>query len=196
MTRAEFMGRLRRGLAGMPPAAQLEILADYEAHFTDGVAEGRAETEVAAALGDPGRLARELRLEAGLKRWEEERNPSAAAGVVMALVGLGALDILILLPLLTGVVSAIAGLYVAAIAVFISGGGILVAGPFFGPPGGPLFPILLGLGLMGASVTGAALLTIVTIWLVNGLVWFGRLHYRLIKPAIQPEPSQSERGLP
>ena len=117
----------------------------------------------------------------------------------MALVGLGAIDILILLPLLTGVVSAIAGLYVAAIAVFISGGGILVAGPFFDPPGGPLFAVLLGLGLMGASVVGAALLTIVTIWLVNGLVWFGRLHYRLLKPAIQPDSNYSanysERGL-
>ena len=48
---------------------------------------------------------------------------------------------------------------------------------------------------MGASVVGAALLTIVTIWLVNGLVWFGRLHYRLLKPAIQPDSNYSERGL-
>ncbi|MFN3815734.1 DUF1700 domain-containing protein [Brevundimonas sp.] len=195
MTRADFMLRLRRGLAGLPLSTQEEILADYETHFADGATEGRSEAEVAAALGDPGRLARELRLEVGLKRWEEERNPSSAAGAVMALIGLGAIDILILLPLLTGVVSAIAGLYVAVIAVFISGGGILVAGPFFDPPGGPLFAVLLGLGLMGASVFGAALLTIVTIWLVNGLVWFGRLHYRLIKPAIQPESTYSERGL-
>jgi uncharacterized membrane protein len=195
MTRADFMLRLRRGLAGLPLSTQEEILADYDTHFTDGAADGRSEAEVAAALGDPGRLARELRLEAGLKRWEEQRNPASAAGAVMALVGLGAVDILILLPLLTGVVSAIAGLYVAVIAVFISGGGILVAGPFFDPPGGPLFAVLIGLGLMGASVFGAALLTIVTIWLVNGLVWFGRLHYRLIKPAIQPETTYSERGL-
>ncbi|MEH6664999.1 MAG: DUF1700 domain-containing protein [Brevundimonas sp.] len=195
MTRADFMLRLRRGLAGLPLSTQEEILADYETHFTDGAADGRSEAEVAAALGDPRRLARELRLEAGLKRWEEERNPSSAAGAVMALIGLGAVDILILLPLLTGVVSAIAGLYVAVIAVFISGGGVLVAGPFFDPPGGPLFAVLLGLGLMGAAVFGAALLTIITVWLVNGLVWFGRLHYRLIKPAIQPETSYSERGL-
>ena len=36
MTRAEFMGRLRRGLAGLPLAAQEEILADYDTHFADG----------------------------------------------------------------------------------------------------------------------------------------------------------------
>ena len=185
MTRAEFMQRLRRGLDGLPAAAQAEILNDYETHFTDGLAEGRSEAEVAAALGDPGRLARELRLEAGLKRWEEERNPASAAGAVMALVGLGALDILILLPLLTAVVSALAGLFVGAIGVFIGGGAVLAAGPFFDPPGGIAFAILLGLGLMGGAVAAAAVLTILTIWLVNGLVWFGRLHYRLLKPAIQ-----------
>ena len=185
MTRADFMQRLRRGLAGLPPAVQAEILTDYETHFADGAAEGRAEAEVAAALGDPGRLARELRLEAGLKRWEEERNPASAAGAVMALVGLGAVDILILLPLLTAVVSTLAGLFLGAIGVFIGGGAVLAAGPFFDPPGGIVFAILLGLGLMGGAVAAAAILTILTIWLVNGLVWFGRLHYRLLKPAIQ-----------
>ncbi|OYW97171.1 MAG: hypothetical protein B7Z12_22070, partial [Caulobacter vibrioides] len=32
---------------------------------------GRTEAEAAAALGDPDRLARELRADAGLRRWEE-----------------------------------------------------------------------------------------------------------------------------
>lgn len=185
MTRDDFLVRLRRGLAGLPAAAIAEIMADYESHFADAAAEGRSEAETAAALGDPGRLARELRLEAGLKRWEEERNPSAAAGAVLALAGLGAIDILILLPLLTAVVSLIAGLYVGAVGVFIGGGAVLAAGPFFDPPGGIAFAILLGLGLMGGAVAAGAILTIFTIWLVNALVWFGRLHYRLLKPAIQ-----------
>ena len=33
----------------------------------------------------------------------------------------------------------------------------------------------------------AALLTVLTIWLVNGVVWFARLHYRLLKPALEPQ---------
>ena len=40
MTRAEFMGRLRRGLVGMPAAAAADIAADYEIHFEDGLAAG------------------------------------------------------------------------------------------------------------------------------------------------------------
>jgi len=56
-----------------------------------------------------------------------------------------------------------------------------------GPPGGPLTAILAGIGLMAAATSLAAVTTIVTILLVNLLVWYGRLHYRLLKPAIEPQ---------
>ena len=145
---------------------------------------------MAAALGDPGRLAREVRMEAGLKRWEEEKNPSAAAAAVFAVLGLGAIDILILLPLLMGVLSALFGVLVAVVALFFAGGVVFAAGPFAEPPGGPMTAILAGIGLMAIATSAGALLTIFTIWLVNGLVWYGRLHYRLLKPAIQPQTGE------
>ncbi len=40
--------------------------------------------------------------------------------------------------------------------------------------------------MAGATAAGT-LLAITAIWLVNGLVWFARLHYRLLKPAIEPQ---------
>ena len=188
MTRAEFMGRLRRGLVGMPTAAAADIASDYEIHFEDGLAAGRTEAEVAAALGDPDRLARELRAEAGAQRWHQEKNPSAAAGAIFAVLGLGAIDILILLPILMSVAMTLFGMFMAAIGVFIGGGAIMVAGPFAGFPGGPFAAILMGLGLMAGGVFIGALCAIFTIWLVNGVVWFARLHYRLLKPALDPQP--------
>jgi len=188
MTRAEFMGRLRRGLVGMPTAAAAEIAADYEIHFEDGVAAGRSEAEVATALGDPDRLARELRAEAGAQRWHQEQNPSAAAGAIFAVLGLGAIDILILLPILMSVVGVLFGFFMAAIGLFIGGGAVMIAGPLAGLPGGVAAAILAGLGLMAAATAVAALTAILTIWLVNGVVWFARLHYRLLKPALEPQP--------
>jgi uncharacterized membrane protein len=171
----------------MPPHAQADILADYETHFSDAAAAGRSEADVAAALGDPARLARELRAEAGLKRWEEDRNPSGAAAAVFALLGLGALDILILLPILMGVGGTIFGFGVAAIGVFVAGGAVFAAGPFTGMPGGPAAAILAGIGMMTGAVAVGALLALCTIGLINALVWYARLHYRLIKPALNPE---------
>jgi len=188
MTRQAFMARLREGLRGLPPSVQADIVADYETHFTEGEAAGRSEADVAAALGDPGRLARELRAEAGLKRWEEERSASAGASAVFAVLGLGALDILVLLPILMGVGSAIFGIGIAVIVVFVAGGVVFAAGPFSGLPGGPTVALLAGLGLMTGATSAGAVLSIISIGLVNALVWYGRLHYRLLKPALEPQP--------
>ena len=187
MTREAFLARLREGLRGLPPKAVSDILSDYEAHFAEGEADGRTPAEVAAALGDPGRLARELRVEVGLRRWEEERTPSAAAGAIFAVLGLAALDILVLLPILIGVISVLFAFAIAIVVIFFVGGAIFAAGPFSNTPGGPWAALLTGLGLMAGSVSGGALLTLGTIGLVNMLVWYGRLHFRLLKPAIDPE---------
>jgi uncharacterized membrane protein len=188
MTREAFIARLREGLRGLPPQTIADIVSDYEAHFTEGLAAGRNEADVGAALGDPDRLARELRAEVGLKRWEEERNPSAAASAVFAVLGLGAIDLLVLLPILITVVSTLFGFFIATVAIFFAGGVVFAAGPFAHPPAGPATAILAGIGLMAGSVSGFAILTLLTIGLVNVLVWYGRLHYRLLKPAIEPQP--------
>lgn len=191
MTRQAFLARLREGLAGLPAHTIAEIVADYETHFTEGEAAGRSEEEVAQALGDPGRLARELRAEAGLKRWEEARTPSSAGSAVFAVLGLGAIDLIFLLPLLMGVAGTIIGIGLALIAVFFAGAALFAAGPFADLPGGPGAALLGGLGLMSGAASAGAVLTIVTIGLVNLLAWYGRLHYRLLKPALEPQPQGS-----
>ena len=196
MTRAEFLSRLKRGLVGLPTSSAADILNDYQTHFDDGVQAGRSEAEVAEALGNPERLARELKAEAGVRRWRQEQTPSAAAGAVFAVLGLGAIDILILLPLLMSVIGVLFGFFIAVIACFVAGGVVMVTGPFAGFPGGTLAAVLAGLGLMSGSIAVGALLSVCTIWLVNGLVWFARLHYRLLKPALDPQSSTSTYGDP
>ena len=187
MTRNDFIKRLRAGLKGMPHNEVEEIVADYEAYFDAGTAEGRSEEEVAAALGNPGRLARELRFEAGFRNWESDRSPSSAWGAILAFVGLATIDILILLPILLPVIGVVFGLFVAVLAVFIAGGFVMIAGPFSGFPGGWFVAILAGLGMMSAAVAAAALLTFISIGIINALMWFGRLHYRVIEPAIHSD---------
>lgn len=185
MTRAEFLNRLRRGLNGLPPETVDEIVADHEAHFVEASAKGRSDPEIAEALGNPERLAREVKAEAGMRRWEEEKTPSSAVAAVIAVLGLGAIDILILLPILMSVIVSLIAVFGAAIAVFFAGGVMFVAGPFSGFPGGPVAALLAGVGVMALGVVMAAVTSVLSIWLFNGLVWFGRLHYRLLKPALQ-----------
>ena len=187
MTRQAFLARLRDGLRGLPPQTIADILTDYEAHFSDGIAAGRTEDEVARALGDPDRLARELRAESALNRWRDERSPSSAAGAVFAVLALGAIDILFLLPILMTVVMVIFALFLAAIICFVVGGGIFAAAPFVDPPGGVAAGVFAGIGIMAGSASASAVLTLISIALINFLVWYGRLHYRLLKPALDPQ---------
>ncbi|MDQ7813084.1 MAG: hypothetical protein RDU12_10270, partial [Brevundimonas sp.] len=112
---------------------------------------------------------------------------SAAAAAVFAVLGLGAIDILILLPILMGVVGALFGFFMAAIGLFVGGGVIMVAGPFAGFPGGVFTAVLAGLGMMAGATALAALTAIATVLLVNATVWYARLHYRLLKPALEPQ---------
>lgn len=187
MTRNEFIRRLKAGLKGLAPEDIADIAADYEEHFAAGAAAGRSEEEVAAALGNPARLARELRFEAGFRNWEAGRSPSSAWAAILAFMGLATIDILILLPIVLPIIGVMFGLFVAVVTMFVVGGFMLIAGPFSGFPGGALVAILAGLGTMSASVAFGALLTLVSIWIVNALMWFGRLHYRIIEPAIHSE---------
>src|SRR6266568_6896346 len=100
MNRVAFLTILNDGLAGLPAQEIDDILADYISYFDEAQASGRREEEVAAALGDPRRLARELRAESGLRRWENDRSLGNSASALLALGGLAAVDILLLLPLL------------------------------------------------------------------------------------------------
>jgi uncharacterized membrane protein len=188
MTRAEFIGQLRRALAGMAPKEIDDIVADYSAHFDEGVAAGRSEQDVASALGDPQRLARELRAEAGLRRWETQRTPGSLIGAVAGLGGMLALDIFILLPVLFafGVFAFVMG--VLLFAGGVAGLGLLLSGLLhwdgLSTVALAASRTLAGIGLLGGSVGGGALLWLVLEGLVKLLGRYARLHYQLLKPAV------------
>ena len=114
------------------------------------MAAGRSEQDIAAGLGDPARLARELRAEAGLRRWDQERSPSAAAGAVLAILSLGAIDLLILLPLLMVVCSLLFAFACVSAALAVAGVIVLLVSPFSIVGGGFVKMLLTGVGLTSA----------------------------------------------
>jgi uncharacterized membrane protein len=185
MNRATFMMQLRRGLAGLPQNEIEDICADYEVHFSEGTTHGRSEDAVAAALGDPSRLARELRAEVGFKRWEQNRNAANFLGVVLALLGLATIDIVLLFPLLCALAAIFFGLSVACLAVAVAGVVVLLnllpLWPHFLP--NVALQVLTGIGLFAGGVGGGALLILFIDWLGRLLVRYARLHYHLLNSA-------------
>jgi uncharacterized membrane protein len=183
MRKSEFLNTLRRRLNGLPPQELDELLADYSAHFADGEAAGRSEEEVAAALGDPLRLVRELRAEHGFRRWESQRTPTNFFAVLFAFLALMAVDFVLLLPVLLGFLmfTLIAGLVAVALCI----GGLAAILDEFGPGFfsiGTVQQILAGIAMLGFGIGGGALL----IWLADGVVrllaGYARVHYTLLDP--------------
>jgi uncharacterized membrane protein len=183
MTQAEFLGILRRRLAGLPPSEIDEMIADCAAHFADGMAMGRSESDIAAALGDPIRLARELRAEAGFRRWEGARTPANFAAVVLGLLALMTVDFVFVAPLLVGLAlfTLITGIVVLA---FCLAGLVDVLHLFHWHHAvlalHPLSRTLRGIGLLGFGIGGGALLLLLLDFIVRALGRVARMHYTLL----------------
>jgi uncharacterized membrane protein len=185
MTRSEFLDTLRRRLSGLPPSEIDELVSDYAAHFADGIAAGRSEAEIAAALGDPMRLARELRAEAGFRRWESARTPANFFAVLFGFLALMAVDFIFLLPLLGGLALftilvgfALLGLSLAGMVTLIRAfSWDHVFTSHF------LSRMFGGIGLLGFGIGGSALLLLMIDYVVRLLGKFARLHYALLNRA-------------
>ena len=185
MNRAHFMAQLRDGLSGLHHSDIDDILRDYESHFAGGAADGRTEDEVAAALGDPARLARELRAEVGFRRWEENRSPGNFLGVVLALLGLATIDFIFLLPFLCVLAAVFFGLSVACLACVVGGTFLLFNLLPFGSHAmsNAGMQLLIALGLICGAVGGGALLLMIMEALAKLLIRYARLHFRLFDSA-------------
>jgi uncharacterized membrane protein len=180
MTRALFLSALKDGLSGMPECECAELMADYQAHFAEGAAAGRSENDIEASLGDPARLAKELRAEAGLKSWEEKRNPKNFLRASLALLGLATLDFFVLLPVGFVFLIVIASfLFAFSIVGFV--GFAIALHAFHGGIAGPAL-IFAGLGLVCLALGAGALIMMLLGWALRMFGRYGRLHYRLLEP--------------
>ncbi len=188
MNQSEFLDTLRRRLTGMPADEIDDVVDDYQRHFTDAAAAGRSEEDVAAALGDPMRLARELRAEAGIRRWEEARTPANFLAVVFGLIALIAVDFVFLLPVLFGLLLFALIASIVVLAITLAGLGVITNAFDWGPgfeSNNPVAVALVGISMLGFGIGSGALLLLISEFVVRALGHFARLHFTLIKRANQ-----------
>ena len=115
-----FIEALRRELSSLPKPAVDEILADYREYIGDALAAGRREEDVIAALGDPVKLARELKAQANYRQWQDRRSFGNLIRVIMSISALGLLNVLLLIPFM---------LYLAVLTVgYVVSAGLTIAG--------------------------------------------------------------------
>lgn len=60
MNKTEYLKELEAQIHRLPSSVRAEILADYEEHFSVGLAEGKSEEQIAESLGSPRSVASEI----------------------------------------------------------------------------------------------------------------------------------------
>lgn len=100
MKQDAFIQRLRQALGSLPKRDVDEIVADYREYIGDALSAGRTDEDVIAALGEPEKLARELKAQANFRQWEERRSFGNLMRVVGSIAGLGLLHLVLLVPFL------------------------------------------------------------------------------------------------
>ncbi|WP_269530774.1 DUF1700 domain-containing protein [Chitinimonas sp. BJYL2] len=193
MNREQFLNTLKHELRVMDAQECKEILADYEEYFRDALAAGRTEEDVARSLGAPRQLARELRAEARIKDWEESRSPGSFARMFVAVVGLGLVNLMLLIPLLL-VAGLLLGFFAGGLSMVVAGVGLVAASV----PGSGLTqfitvdlggieltqPLSMGLSGIGVFCVGLVWVAIdvwLTKWLAIGVARYARLNYRVVR---------------
>lgn len=175
MNKNEFLHDLSHALSGLSRDEQADILADYNEHFLIGTAEGRSEREISIALGDPRSIGREYAALSLVKRAESDPSARGLSHAVIATVGLGLFNLLVVFtPFLL--------LFILLLVILVIGFSLTCAGPFLtgysvlelsgiirmGMPVHPLAGIFYGIGL-----TSAGLL------IISFEFWLSRILYHL-----------------
>ena len=189
MNEEQFLNQLRRSLSGVPEQEKKEILYDYEEHFRSGLENGQEEAEIARSLGNPRVLGKTYRIESLLDEERGGRRASNILRAVFASLSLGFFNVIITIPLYSGLLAGLVSLWAGAVSLALSGVGVIVGIILL-----PLFPATFSLGglsipfliFAGIGTVALGLLSVIGMWKLSQLFFrmtakYVQFNVRIIK---------------
>lgn len=161
MNKNEFMATVTLSIKKMPEEEKQDILYDFEEYFQEGLLQGRTEEDIAASLGNPKTLIKQMVAVKLVEQASSSNNTQQTLKAIASVISLNFLTFLIfILPL-----ALIATFMIGGVASFLAG----VSGPIYYfsngilTPFGPLTIILAGIS---ATLFGI-LLILCARWLIK-----------------------------
>lgn len=172
MNKQEFMRKLRHSISGLSETEKQELLADYEEHFQNAMADGKTEEEIARKLGNPKQIGRSMELEGLLGDGSTEGRGRRIVRALFASTSLGFFNVLFIVGPYAGLVGGMIGLWAGAASIALSGVATILALIV-----APLFPSIIFVGginiaaLVFASIGASALgvLAVIGMWKLTKL---------------------------
>ncbi|WEG13229.1 DUF1700 domain-containing protein [Pullulanibacillus sp. KACC 23026] len=186
MTKDKFLQELKTFLKRLPEKERTDILQDYEEHFAFGLEEGKSEEDVAASLGSPEQIAKELLADYHL----EKVTASATVGNVFrafwAVIGLGFFNLVIVLGPAIGIAAIIfsgwaAGAFLVVSPLIVMVDAILYPSSFL------LFNLFISLACCGIGYFVLIGMLIVTKLAIRGLIGYLNFNVSLVKGGLKHE---------
>lgn len=151
MNKATYLSTLESYLQRISEAEKKDIMQDFEEHFTIGLMEGKSEEEIAAALGSPQLIAKELLANYHLEQATTKTSTGNMFRAVWATIGLSFFNLIVVL-----------GPFLALASIIFSGwvtGGTLMIAPILAafkyiifPPSFELFELFLSIAMSGLGI--------------------------------------------
>jgi uncharacterized membrane protein len=121
MTQEVYLKRLRASLKKMPADRANEICEDIRLHFTEAVQAGESPEAISEALGEPETLAKEYRATEAAQTAYRHSTVGNAMRAVWAGIGLGMLNLMIVLPIVASLFACWVGFMASGISMAVSG---------------------------------------------------------------------------
>lgn len=189
MIKDKWIEKLKRGLQGLSKDEIDDIVADYNEYFYNAKEKGRTEEEVCESLGDPNKLAKQLKADCRIKTAQENMSPKNILKAIFAILTLSVFNLVIMIGPIMGIVGIIFGAGVAGVALLgagiISFFGLLIFGS--SALAGLGFGLTLGIALLlGLFLSSMGIILIILDfwfgkWVFNGLVKYFKFNYEIVR---------------
>lgn len=184
MNKEQFLKQLESSLKKLSLEERQDILQDYEEYFAIGIEKGKSEQEIAASLGQPKQIAKELMASYHLGMVEQKTSVRNILSAVWAVIGLGFFNFLIVLAPFCALVCIVLSGWLVSAAFILSPLGILInlfIGQF------RIADMLLSLCLCGIGIFVAMGMFVATKAIINGFIRYLKYNITFVKRGIKYE---------
>lgn len=184
MNKETFIKQLNTELKMLSKVERRDIIVDYEEYFLAGMEEGKTEEVIAAGLGSPSQIAKELLASHHIDKVEKTASAGNILRAMWAVIGLGFFNLVIVL-----------GPFIALVSVLISGW--VVALTFVLSPLAVLYNIAFGsfiffelfftLALCGIGIFAGMGMNVATKAFSKGFIRYLKYNAALVKGGLRNE---------
>ncbi|HLR67677.1 HAAS signaling domain-containing protein [Virgibacillus alimentarius] len=180
MNKEQFLNQLDKSLKNLSQKERKDIIRDFEEHFAFGQQEGKTEEEIAASLGQPNQIAKELLATYHLEQVEATATAGNVMRALWAVIGLGFFNLVIVLGPFIGLAAVVLAGWTVGV-VFAASPLLVLFNAVIYPETFVLFDLFFSIALTGLGLFIAIGMYYVTRVLTSGFIHYLRFNVKLVK---------------